>query len=80
MCHGWASGPAAFSQEYILGVKVLAPGCKKVSVKPNLGTKLNHVHGTYPTPYGVISIDATRKADGTVDVKINKPTQVEIVE
>ncbi|MBQ2940867.1 MAG: alpha-L-rhamnosidase [Clostridia bacterium] len=80
LCHGWASGPAAYIQEYILGVKVLAPGCKKVSVKPNLGTKLNYIHGTYPTPYGVISIDAKRKADGTVDVKINKPTQVEIVD
>ncbi len=77
LCHGWASGPAAFIQEYILGVKVLAPGCKKVSIKPSLG-KLSFVKGTYPTPYGIISIEA-KKTDTGLDVKIDAPEGVEVV-
>lgn len=77
LCHGWASGPAAFIQEYILGVKVLEPGCKKVAVKPNLGS-LNHIKGTYPTPYGIIKIEATKTADG-VDVKVDAPPTITVV-
>lgn len=77
LCHGWASGPAAFIQEYILGVKILEPGCKKVSVKPNLGS-LKHVKGTYPTPYGIIHIEAVKTAEGT-DVKIDAPAAVTVV-
>ncbi len=77
LCHGWASGPAAYIQEYILGVKVLSPGCKKVSVQPHLG-RLSFVHGTYPTPYGVITIDA-RKSENKVVVKICAPPEVTVV-
>ncbi len=77
LCHGWASGPAAFIQEYILGVKVLEPGCRKVSVKPNLGS-LNRIKGTYPTPYGIIHIEAVKTAEGT-DVKIDAPAAVTVV-
>jgi hypothetical protein len=29
-CHGWASGPTAWLSQYVLGVEVLEPGCKKV--------------------------------------------------
>lgn len=77
LCHGWASGPAAYIQEYILGVKVLAPGCKKVSINPKLG-HLSFVHGTYPTPYGIITIDA-RKSGNEVIVKTSAPPEVTIV-
>lgn len=79
LCHGWASGPAAYIQEYILGVKVLEPGCKKVSVKPNLG-KLSYVKGTYPTPYGIISVDAKKEADGSISVKVETPSEVTLVD
>lgn len=77
LCHGWASGPAAFIQEYILGVKVLEPGCRKVLVKPNLGS-LNRIKGTYPTPYGIIHIEAVKTAEGT-DVKIDAPAAITVV-
>lgn len=78
LCHGWASGPAAYIQEYILGVKVLEPGCKKVRVAPDLGS-LNHVKGTYPTPYGNISIEATKNANGETEVKVSAPPAVTVV-
>lgn len=78
LCHGWASGPAAFIQEYILGVKVLEPGCKKVAVKPNLGS-LNHVKGTYPTPYGIIHIEAHKDENGETVVNVTAPAAVTVV-
>lgn len=78
LCHGWASGPAAFIQEYILGVKVLEPGCKKVSVKPNLGS-LTRIKGTYPTPYGIIKIEAHKTADGKTEATVEAPPAVTVV-
>ncbi len=78
LCHGWASGPAAYIQEYILGVKVLEPGCKKVKIQPNLGS-LTHIKGTYPTPYGIISIEASKNAKGETEVNISAPGAVTVV-
>jgi len=77
LCHGWASGPAAFMSKQILGVQVLEPGCKKVKITPHLGD-LNWVKGTYPTPYGVISIEH-RAENGTIKTTVTAPAEVEIV-
>ena len=78
LCHGWSGGPAAFVAEQILGVQILEPGCKKVSVKPNLGD-LAWVRGTYPTPYGVISVYA-KQENGEIITEIEAPEGVEIVQ
>ena len=32
LCHGWASGPAAFLTETIAGIEILEPGCKKIKI------------------------------------------------
>lgn len=79
LCHGWASGPAAFMAEYVLGIKPVAAGCEKISFKPHLG-KLNWVKGTYPTPKGIIKVELSRNADGTVETKIDLPEGVSIEE
>ncbi len=78
LCHGWASGPAPFITKHILGVKVLEPGCKKISISPKLGD-LKWAKGTYPTPYGVVQIEH-RVADGRIHSNIIAPDGVEIVE
>lgn len=78
LCHGWASGPTAWLSEHVLGVKVLEPGCRKVSIEPHLGT-LEWVEGTYPTPYGVIKIRHERGADGKVHSVVKAPKEVKIV-
>ena len=78
LCHGWASGPTAFLSEYVLGIKVVEAGCKKVKVQPNLGD-LKWVEGTYPTPYGIISVRHEAMSDGTVKSEIKAPEGVEIV-
>lgn len=73
LCHGWSAGPAAFLADTVLGVEILEPGCKKVAVKPQLGN-LAWAKGTYPTPYGDITVSVTK--DG---VDIDAPAEVEIV-
>ncbi len=76
-CHGWASGPTAWMSEHVLGVKVLEPGCKKVSITPHLG-KLEWAEGTFPTPKGVIEIRHEKKADGTVKTTYKAPKGVKV--
>ncbi|MBE7058428.1 MAG: alpha-L-rhamnosidase [Ruminococcaceae bacterium] len=79
LCHGWASGPAAFMSEYVLGIKPVAAGCEKIEFKPNLG-KLSWAKGTYPTPKGIIKVELSRNADGSVATKIDLPEGVSIAE
>ncbi len=77
LCHGWSSAPTAFLAEEVLGIKILSPGCKKISVKPNLGD-LEYASGTYPTPYGIISVDC-RKNDGKTELSYSAPDEIEII-
>lgn len=77
LCHGWSGGPAAFAAEQILGIQILEVGCKKLSIKPNLGN-LSWAKGTYPTPYGVVSVEA-RRENGELITKIEAPKEIEIV-
>jgi hypothetical protein len=77
LCHGWASGPAPFMARHILGVNILEPGCRKISIKPHLGS-LTWAKGTYPTPYGIVEIEHTLE-NGKVVTKVTAPKEVEIV-
>ncbi|MBQ8509178.1 MAG: alpha-L-rhamnosidase [Clostridia bacterium] len=73
LCHGWSSGPVTFLTRHVLGVKILEPGCKKLEIKPNL-CGLGFIRGSFPTPYGKVSIYADKNG-----VKIDAPDGVEIV-
>ena len=77
LCHGWASGPTAYLSQYVLGVHIIEPGCKKVLIKPQLGD-LEWVKGTYPTPYGNISLEH-RMENGEIISQIDAPKEIEIV-
>ncbi|HET8830230.1 MAG TPA: alpha-L-rhamnosidase C-terminal domain-containing protein, partial [Pelobium sp.] len=78
LAHGWAAGPTPWLTEYVLGVKVMEPGCKVIKIEPHLGD-LTFVEGTYPTPYGVIEIKHTKKANGKIVSKIKAPKGVKII-
>ncbi|MBQ9873717.1 MAG: hypothetical protein IJM30_04585 [Thermoguttaceae bacterium] len=78
LCHGWASGPAAWISANIMGVVPVEPGFKKVSVKPFLGD-LDWFEGTVPTPYGQISVRCKKNADGTLDLKVDAPEEVTVL-
>lgn len=77
LSHGWASGPAPFLSQHVLGIEVLEPKCKKVAVKPHLGS-LKWAKGTYPTPYGVISVEH-KYENGKIITKVDAPKEIEIV-
>ena len=72
LCHGWSAGPVAFLADTVLGIEILEAGCRKVSVKPQLGS-LEWAKGSYPTPYGDITVSVTK--DG---VEISAPAEVEV--
>jgi alpha-L-rhamnosidase len=77
LCHGWASGPTAWLTEHVLGITVTKPGCREVTISPNLGS-LDWAEGTYPTPYGVIAVKHIRQDDGSVRSVVKAPAKVKI--
>ena len=78
LCHGWASGPTAWMIEHVLGVEVVEAGCKVVKITPHLGD-LQWAKGSFPTPYGDITISHTRKADGSIKTEIDAPRGVKVI-
>ena len=78
LCHGWASGPTPWLTEHVLGISVIAPGCKVIKVAPHLGD-LQFAEGTFPTPYGVVTVKHTRLANGKIKSDIKAPPQVKII-
>lgn len=77
LCHGWSSGVAAFMSEYILGIKVKSPGCREIEISPQLGS-LKFAEGTYPTPYGNISVHHEKDENGKVVTKYTAPEQIKV--
>jgi len=77
LCHGWSAGPAAFLPERVLGIQILEPGCKKLSVKPKLGD-LTWARGTYPTPYGLVVVKVWREQEEVL-IDISAPKEIEII-
>ena len=78
LCHGWASGPTAWMIEHVLGVEVVEAGCKVVKITPHLGD-LQWAKGSFPTPYGDITISHSRKADGSIKTEIDAPRGVKVI-
>ena len=79
LCHGWSSGPTAFLAERVLGIQIAAPGCKKIRIRPDLG-QLQWAKGTYPTPYGVISVSHVKQADGSIQTEYDVPDGVTVID
>lgn len=73
-CHGWASGVVGWAYEELLGLKILEPGYKKISVSPNL-TELEWIDAKIPTPFGVLLISAKRGQEPVITL----PDGVELV-
>ena len=78
LCHGWASGPTSWLSQHILGITVLEPGCKKIKIEPHLGD-LKWVEGTYPTPFGIISVRHEKRANGSIKSTIKAPKGIKII-
>ncbi len=78
LCHGWASGPAAWLSAHLLGVKPASPGFKTVIVKPFLGD-LHWVEGTVPTPNGPIFVRHEKTANGEIVSEIRLPEGISLL-
>jgi len=76
-CHGWASGPTSWLTQYVLGVNVVEPGCRKIKLVPHLGD-LEWVRGSFPTPFGVIEIEHKRTSTGKIQTNYNAPEGVQV--
>lgn len=79
LCHGWASGATSWLTENVLGIRVLEPACKTIQIEPHLG-HLQWAEGSYPTPYGVVRVKHTRRADGTIDTRVVAPKEVTVIQ
>ncbi|MBE7046812.1 MAG: alpha-L-rhamnosidase [Ruminococcaceae bacterium] len=77
LCHGWSSGPAPFMTEYILGIKIIEPGCKEIKIQPNLGG-LSYAKGTVPTPYGEIKV-SHKIVDGKIITEVSAPDEIKVI-
>ncbi len=77
-CHGWASGPTAWLSANVLGIEPVDPGFATVRITPHLGN-LEWAEGSFPTPHGVIQVSHRKKADGTVQSKVQLPKGVKRV-
>ncbi|HKK63845.1 MAG TPA: alpha-L-rhamnosidase C-terminal domain-containing protein, partial [Bacteroidales bacterium] len=78
LCHGWASGPTAWLSQYVLGINIVAPGCKVVKINPYLG-KLDWVEGTYPTPKGTIRVRHEKQTNGTIISDVKMPHGIKLI-
>lgn len=75
LCHGWSSGPAAWTTAHILGVTPAEPGYKSFRFEPFLGD-LDWAEGDVPTPYGPIHVRLEKAADGSVKSSVEAPDGV----
>lgn len=78
LCHGWASGPTSWLTKHVLGITPIEPGCATLKIKPNLGP-LKSVKGTFPTPYGIVTISCIKNDKGKVVSDVKAPEEIKIV-
>ena len=78
-CHGWASGVVPYLMNVVAGIEIVKPGCAEIRIKPNLGY-LNSVKVDYPTPFGILKVEHSKNADGSITTKTVAPSGVKIVD
>lgn len=73
--HAWGAAPANIIPRYVLGVRPLEPGYRKVLIAPQPGP-LTAIQGVVPTIRGPIRVDAKRDTDGKWQVDHDVPPGV----
>lgn len=67
LAHGWASWPAPWLQQNMLGVRATAPGFAAVDVRPDL-MGLSFARGSVATPHGPIRVSLDTAKPWTLDL------------
>lgn len=78
LCHGWSSGPVAFFQQYVLGIRIREPGCRVLDLCPDLGD-LPWAKGCFPTPFGDVTVSYEKQADGMIHAVAEAPAAVDLI-
>lgn len=78
LCHGWSTGGIAYLYEYVLGVKFVGIGCKEIHISPNL-CGLKYAKGTFPTPYGVVSVFHKVDESGNIVTRYSAPKEIKVI-
>jgi len=76
-CHGWSAGVIPYLVETVLGVKMTGACMRRIKIEPHL-SGLKHVKGSVPTPYGLLHVEHTLQADGSVETKVSAPKEIVI--
>jgi len=79
LCHGWASGPAPWLLNHVLGLRIVGQGGTEVAFEPFLGD-LKWAEGALATPKGPVCVRVERGTDGKpVGKVLSKPDGVTVV-
>lgn len=76
LCHGWSSAPTAFLIENVLGIKITSPGCKTITIEPDLGN-LEYCEGCLPTPEGNIYVRCNA-VKNTIITNFSAPDSIDV--
>ena len=76
-CHGWSAGVIPYLVETVLGVKMTGTGMRRMKIEPHL-SGLKYVKGSVPTSYGLLHVEHTLQADGTIATKVSAPKEIVI--
>jgi hypothetical protein len=56
LAHGWSAGPTYWLMEQVLGIRPMADGFSKTTIRPDL-IDLKWARGQEPTPHGLLKVD-----------------------
>lgn len=74
-CHAWGASPNIELYRTVLGIDAAAPGWRRVSLRPALGS-LPRASGTIPHPQGELSVAYAVK-NGRLEAQVQLPAGVE---
>lgn len=74
-CHPYGASPAWLLHRFVLGVKPLEPGYRRLSVAPRL-LGLYEARGRVPTPHGAVCVE-WRREDTAMRLRVELPAGVD---
>jgi len=76
LAHGWASAPAYWLMDQVLGIVPTAPGFSRATIRPDL-LDLDWVRGAEPTPNGLLKINLKKQGQHGLRAVIDLPAGVD---
>ena len=70
--HAWGAAPANIIPRFVLGVRPLEPGFRKMLIKPQPGS-LERVSGTVPTIRGPVTVSLETNGENTRELRVVIP-------